>query len=66
MNPSTLIDMAVHGLKELLRRGRPPLEPGSEAPLFEARAHDGRTIRLADLRGRKVLLWFYPKAATPG
>jgi len=42
------------------------LEPGSEAPDFAVLAHDGRRVRLSDLRGRKVLLWFYPKADTPG
>lgn len=41
-------------------------EVGSQAPDFECRAHDGSIVRLADLRGRKVLLWFYPKADTPG
>lgn len=42
------------------------LEPGSPAPDFRCAAHDGRTIALADLRGKKVVLWFYPKADTPG
>jgi peroxiredoxin Q/BCP len=42
------------------------LEPGATAPDFSVRSHDGKTIRLANLRGRKVLLWFYPKADTPG
>ena len=42
------------------------LEPGSLAPAFEAKDHTGRTIRLADFRGKNVLLWFYPKADTPG
>jgi thioredoxin-dependent peroxiredoxin len=42
------------------------LEPGSPAPEFEAKDHTGRTVRLSDLRGRNVLLWFYPKADTPG
>lgn len=42
------------------------LEVGSAAPDFSVRAHDGNTIKLVDLRGRKVILWFYPKADTPG
>jgi peroxiredoxin Q/BCP len=42
------------------------LEAGSAAPDFEAKDHTGRTVRLSDLRGRNVLLWFYPKADTPG
>lgn len=42
------------------------LEVGESAPGFEATAHDGSRVRLEDLRGSKVLLWFYPKADTPG
>jgi peroxiredoxin Q/BCP len=37
-----------------------------EAPDFEVMDHEGRTVRLRDLRGKKVVLWFYPKADTPG
>jgi peroxiredoxin Q/BCP len=39
---------------------------GEAAPEFTAAAHDGSQITLAALRGRKVLLWFYPAADTPG
>ena len=42
------------------------LEIGSAAPDFRVGAHDGTTVSLRDLRGRKVVLWFYPKADTPG
>jgi len=42
------------------------LKPGDLAPDFTATAHDGRRIALKDLRGKKVLLWFFPKADTPG
>ena len=41
-------------------------EPGQPAPDFELSNHDGETVRLSDLRGRKVVLYFYPKADTPG
>ncbi len=40
--------------------------PGERAPEFELKDQDGRVVRLADLRGRKVLLYFFPKADTPG
>lgn len=39
---------------------------GDQAPDFRLPAHDGGTLALADLRGRKVLLWFFPEADTPG
>ena len=42
------------------------LAPGDPAPAFALPAQDGRTIALADLRGRRVLVYFYPKADTPG
>ncbi len=49
------------------REGGPPLlEIGTEAPAFSVQDHRDETVRLADLRGQKVLLWFSPKADTPG
>ena len=42
------------------------LQPGQEAPDFDVMDHNGKRIRLSDLRGQKVVLWFYPKADTPG
>ena len=42
------------------------LQPGDPAPDFAVPDHHGRTVRLSDLKGRDVLLWFYPRADTPG
>ncbi len=42
------------------------LQEGSPAPDFEVPDHTGRNVRLADYRGQNVVLWFYPKADTPG
>lgn len=42
------------------------LEPGDLAPGFTLPAVGGGTFDLADLRGREVILYFYPKASTPG
>lgn len=42
------------------------LSPGTVAPLFSLPDEDGRPVALADLRGSWLLLWWYPKAATPG
>lgn len=42
------------------------LEAGQKAPLFELPDKDGNIVKLSDLRGRKVVLYFYPKDNTPG
>ncbi len=42
------------------------LNEGDTAPDFEASAHDGTRVKLSDLAGTYVLLWFYPAADTPG
>ena len=52
-------------LKNLLGGAR-MLKPGDQAPDFEAPTHDGRRVKLDAFRGKKVVLWFYPKADTPG
>jgi peroxiredoxin Q/BCP len=42
------------------------LQVGERAPEFTAMTDAGTTISLADFRGRKVVLYFYPKDDTPG
>ncbi len=42
------------------------IEPGQAAPDFELPDHDGTPVRLSELRGTPVVLYFYPKADTPG
>jgi thioredoxin-dependent peroxiredoxin len=42
------------------------VERGTPAPDFELPSDDGGTIRLSDLRGQPVVLYFYPKDDTPG
>ena len=42
------------------------LSEGKKAPEFSLRDQDSKTVKLSDFRGRKVLLYFYPKADTPG
>lgn len=44
----------------------PLLDTGSKAPDFTVNAHDGSVVRLSDFAGKHVVLWFYPKADTPG
>lgn len=42
------------------------LAVGADAPDFTAEAHDGTTIAMKDLQGAPVVVYFYPKDATPG
>ncbi len=42
------------------------LEPGQDAPDFTLPNQDGEPVSLASLRGQRVVLYFYPKADTPG
>ena len=43
-----------------------PLKPGEKAPPFNLADQSGKKVKLTDFKGRKVLLYFYPKADTPG
>lgn len=42
------------------------IEPGQKAPAFTLTADDGSKVRIADLAGSPVVLYFYPKDDTPG
>ena len=42
------------------------MDVGETAPEFELPDQDGNLVRLSELRGRNVVLYFYPKADTPG
>lgn len=42
------------------------LRPGDQAPNFEVNDEQGNTIKLSDYKGKKLVLFFYPKASTPG
>jgi peroxiredoxin Q/BCP len=42
------------------------IEQGQKAPNFELPDQDGRAVKLSDFRGQPVVVYFYPKAATPG
>jgi peroxiredoxin Q/BCP len=43
-----------------------PVKEGDVAPFFSAKAGGGATVALADLRGKNVVLYFYPRDNTPG
>lgn len=44
----------------------PPLVEGGPAPNFSVTAHDGKKLSLASLKGKPVVVYFYPKDETPG
>jgi peroxiredoxin Q/BCP len=43
-----------------------PLKPGDKAPAISLTDQHGNTVKLSSFKGRKVLVYFYPKADTPG
>ncbi len=42
------------------------LKPGDKAPFFEGTDQQGHHIKLSDFKGKKLILYFYPKDNTPG
>jgi peroxiredoxin Q/BCP len=44
----------------------PRLEVGDKAPAFSLHDADGNTVKLSDYNGRRVIVYFYPAASTPG
>lgn len=42
------------------------LKVGDQAPAFSLKDAAGKTVKFADFRGKKVVLYFYPKDNTPG
>ena len=42
------------------------LKIGTKAPEFQLSDQDNNLVNISDFKGKKVLLWFYPKASTPG
>lgn len=42
------------------------LQQGDMAPAFAVSDHEGNQVTLSDYRGKIVVLWFYPRADTPG
>ena len=42
------------------------LEVGDSAPNFNLNDQDDNETSLSDFKGSKILMWFYPKASTPG
>ncbi len=42
------------------------LRVGDKAPDFKVKNDEGKEVSLADFKGKRVVLWFFPKADTPG
>lgn len=42
------------------------LKKGDKAPDFKVKDQSGKTVQLSDFKGKKLVLFFYPKASTPG
>jgi len=42
------------------------LKIGDKAPEFSVINQDNKIIKLSDLKNKKILIWFFPKANTPG
>src|SRR4029450_1522187 len=68
---TTLIELALIGVhrskKGPFRMPQTPrLEVGDKAPAFSLPDGDGNAVKLSDYKGRRVIVYFYPAAATPG
>ena len=61
----SLFTLVRDGIGLLLRRPQ-MLAVGSQAPDFAATAHDGSSVCPGDFRGKRLSVWFYPKADTGG
>ncbi len=68
MTLGTMLETLRRVLRHLLRRKGETtmLNVGDPAPDFEVETHRGERVRLSDQRGKTIVLWFYPKADTPG
>ena len=68
MRTADKIRFAGRSLREALRKKGESvmLSAGIPAPDFEVEDHRGETVRLSNQKGRTIVLWFYPKADTPG
>jgi peroxiredoxin Q/BCP len=65
---SLLVEVFRLAVRDLLRKKGEAtmLKVGDTAPDFTVKTNRGDTVKLSDQRGRTIVLWFYPKADTPG
>jgi peroxiredoxin len=63
---AAILKFGMHQVRQLFQPRGSLLPEGSRAPDFTAKDESGNTHPLSQLRGRKVVLWFFPRADTPG
>jgi cytochrome oxidase Cu insertion factor (SCO1/SenC/PrrC family) len=68
LDRSTLLSSGAGHTRDNLSgaKGDRMVEVGQTAPDFELPAQNGEPVRLSELRGQTVVVYFYPKADTPG
>ena len=64
--PFLAVERAETGCARSEGGGAPMLKPGDAAPDFKVKDHLGEEWTLAKLKGKSAVIWFYPKADTPG
>ncbi|KAA3606232.1 MAG: hypothetical protein DWQ06_01950 [Calditrichaeota bacterium] len=64
--PSKILKSLIKKVKTKMNSSLPMLKVGETAPNFSVKNHLGENVSLKDLLGQNVVLWFYPKADTPG
>jgi peroxiredoxin Q/BCP len=66
MKSTLVVFMMLFGAVSLESYAQTALKVGDKAPDFTAKDQDGKKISLHDYKGKKVVLYFYPKDQTPG
>jgi len=66
MKPYLLVCAIIFNFYSMDSFSQSPLKTGDKAPDFTAKDQDGKQISLSALKGKKVILYFYPKDQTPG
>ena len=61
-----IISNVIRIIEKKMNKGTTHLKVGDEAPDFTTKNELGETIKLSDFRGKKVVLYFYPKDDTSG
>jgi peroxiredoxin Q/BCP len=66
MKKIPIVVMTLILLQSMISAAQTTLKVGDKAPDFTAKDQDGKQISLSDYKGKKVVLYFYPKDHTPG